>query len=710
MTPEKRIELEAEFAKYVEQYLLRPQGQQHLEDFPRVRAQGRENYRLVVERKRSGADATDLILTRWLPHTNSAVNRERDCWVHVAPAVTGDIKKWFENSNWVKKEDWPRVADLIYALVVRCNDKPDELEAACKEFSESPYSKGLQSGMLSPILNALHSDRFFVINNKTRNSLNYFLDGDFRQSLKDYAACNSAAKRFVDRDLEPLRQRFPDIAGADRHDVFDIFCHWLVGIEKFFEEKGDEADVEADEVDVEATSYWKVAPGDKGSQWDEALEGGFIPIGWGQLGDLSGMSLEQFERRREATLRKHPDWGSGVNQVWRFANIRAGDRIVANRGTTEVLGIGTVTGPYYYEKGAHYPHRLPVRWDDTHPRDVDEGGWRRTLIKLREEKFNAILRSSGGAPYSARPTEPRMPSQEVHEEGGLSFTIDDAMEGLFIDRPEFVNIVDLLRVKKNIILQGPPGVGKSFVAKRLAYALMGEESEKRVGMVQFHPAYSYEDFIQGFRPNASGFSLKNGIFHQFCDRARQDSRTHVFIIDEINRGNLGKVFGELMMLIEPDKRGNKWAIPLTYGSGPDDKFFVPENLYVIGLMNTADRSLAMVDYALRRRFAFVDVKPAFEKKVFRSYLVDRGVSEELVELIVKRMRVVNEKIAADTANLGPGYCIGHSYFCGIAEREVPGQVWYRRIVEREIEPLLREYWFDDKTRSEQFVRDLLGDA
>lgn len=297
----------------------------------------------------------------------------------------------------------------------------------------------------------------------------------------------------------------------------------------------------------------------------------------------------------------------------------------------------------------------------------------------------------------------------IHErrnESSQPYSIEDALEALFLDQEDLESILLLWKAKKNIVLQGPPGVGKSFAAEKLAFALMEEADRDRVGFVQFHQSYSYEDFVEGYRPTEKGFELKAGKFVQFCRRAEADpDRRYVFIIDEINRGNLSKILGELMLLVEGDKRGSKWAMPLASGKVA---FHVPPNVYLLGLMNTADRSLAVVDYALRRRFGFVDLAPQIGSDKFVALLIANGVTEAVIDRIVKRVGLLNDEIVADKVNLGPGFAIGHSYFCGKPLAGETNDGWYTRIIRTEIAPLLREYWFDNLQRAAEWETELLG--
>lgn len=269
------------------------------------------------------------------------------------------------------------------------------------------------------------------------------------------------------------------------------------------------------------------------------------------------------------------------------------------------------------------------------------------------------------------------------------------LQEVFITEKEYNKLVDLIKDKQNIILQGSAGVGKTYVAKRLAYSIIGEENKKQVKMIQFHQSYSYEDFIMGFRPSENeGFELKEGVFYRFCKEAEDDEENEYFlIIDEINRGNISKIFGELFMLIENDKRGEE--AELLY---KDELFSVPKNLYIIGLMNTADRSLAMLDYALRRRFAFYDMKPAFDSKQFKDY--QNGLKNNKFDNLIKTVKDLNKEISEE---LGEGFCIGHSYFCNF---QTVTDDKLSQIIEYELIPLLKEYWFDDKDKVNTWIKNL----
>lgn len=297
-------------------------------------------------------------------------------------------------------------------------------------------------------------------------------------------------------------------------------------------------------------------------------------------------------------------------------------------------------------------------------------------------------------------------TQKAKTPYGIENVISD---GVFLSESEITEILERLKTKKALILQGSPGVGKTFLAKKLAYALMQEIDSERLEMIQFHQSYSYDDFVRGYRPDGNGsFNLKNGMFYEFCQKAiNNPDQEYVFIIDEINRGNLSQIFGELLMLIESDKRGVEHSISLVYQNKNENKFYIPSNLYIIGLMNLADRSLAMVDYALRRRFAFFTLKPQYESEIFKQWLLDRNMNLQLVNLIIKKLSSLNQKIKEDNL-LGENYQIGHSFFCPKGD-DFSGlnEDWYKSIIKTEIIPLLKEYWFDNPKKAEDIERELL---
>lgn len=279
-----------------------------------------------------------------------------------------------------------------------------------------------------------------------------------------------------------------------------------------------------------------------------------------------------------------------------------------------------------------------------------------------------------------------------------AYTKSDFLDEVYMTEKRYENLVAVLRNKKNIILQGAPGVGKTFAARRLAWSMMGEQDDSRIEFVQFHQNYSYEDFMMGYKPVEDGFELKYGVFYRFCQKAaNQPDKEFFFIIDEINRGNMSKIFGELLMLIEKDYRGTKATLAYNGLS-----FSVPKNLYIIGMMNTADRSLAMIDYALRRRFSFFEMEPGFDSEGFIHY--QNGLNNETLNELISKVKDLNHEIALDKS-LGKGFCIGHSYFCG---RDICTDEWMHSIVDYDILPMLSEYWFDDPNKLLRWENILQG--
>lgn len=444
----------------------------------------------------------------------------------------------------------------------------------------------------------------------------------------------------------------------------------------------------------EAIRYWVYAPGKDSIMWEEFYKRGVMAIGWEELGDLSlYKNKSEIKEIMKKIYSPNLSYKNATHATWQFANeMKVGDIIFVKKGRSQLIGRGIVTSDYFYDFEVNeYNHIRTVKW--TH-----HGEWpypgkaaMKTLTDVTPysdfvEKLNNIF------------DDDTSEDVEEVEKSYSPYTKEDFLSDVFMSEEEYERLKSVLTFKKNIILQGAPGVGKTYTAKRLAYSLMGEKDIERVKMVQFHQSYSYEDFIMGFRPSDNGFELRKGAFYNFCKKAEPDtSNDYFFIIDEINRGNLSKIFGELFMLIENDKRGA--SLQLVYS---DEKFSIPENLYIIGMMNTADRSLAMLDYALRRRFAFFELQPGFDTDGFKTY--QSIINNRKLDNLIACVKNLNYAIVTDES-LGEGFCIGHSYFCNLTPESVNDQV-ISNIVEYELIPLLKEYWFDEPTLVREWSESL----
>lgn len=444
----------------------------------------------------------------------------------------------------------------------------------------------------------------------------------------------------------------------------------------------------------ETIRYWVYAPGEGSYMWDDFYKRGVMAIGWNEIGDLSLFkNKSEIKEAMKKIYGPNLSYQNATHATWQFANeMKVGDIIFVKKGRSQLIGRGIVTSDYFYDSEAEeYNHIRTVNW--THHGEWSYPGKAamKTLTDVTPyidvvEKLKNIFDDGT--------------SEDVEEveKSYSSYTKEDFLNDVFMSEEEYERLRSVFVFKKNIILQGAPGVGKTYAAKRLAYSLIGEKNAERVKMVQFHQSYSYEDFIMGFRPSDIGFELRKGTFYNFCKRAELDAvNDYFFIIDEINRGNLSKIFGELFMLLENDKRGA--SLQLVYS---DEKFSIPDNLYIIGMMNTADRSLAMLDYALRRRFAFFELQPGFDTDGFKTY--QSNINNRKLDNLIACVKNLNYAIATDES-LGEGFCIGHSYFCNLTPESVNDQV-ISNIVEYELIPLLKEYWFDEPTLVREWSESL----
>ncbi|WP_010530054.1 AAA family ATPase [Lentibacillus jeotgali] len=502
----------------------------------------------------------------------------------------------------------------------------------------------------------------------------------------DYLQLVNYFKNTFQKDYLP-HQSFPELS----------FAAWKESSSKGTggEKRGEEdSSSSADIVNKKEKRYWIYSPGHGSSKWEEFYSHGIMGLGRDEMGELTQYSTKkEMKTKMKELYGQEFTYMNAAHATWQFANeLLPGDTIYAKKGKSRIIGRGIVESEYIYDSTRdEYKHIHKVNW-------TDAGEW--------EHPGDAVTKAlTDITPYTeyVQKLENLFIDEDDDEIEQLevdydSYLEEDFLKEVFLDKSNYDSLVNLLKKKKNVILQGAPGVGKTFAAKRLAYSILGEKDKSRVMMVQFHQSYSYEDFIMGYRPTDDEFELSEGPFYEFCKEAEKDiDRDYFFIIDEINRGNLSKIFGELMMLVEKDKRGQK--LRLLYAN---ELFSVPKNVHILGMVNTADRSLAMIDYALRRRFAFYKLEPAFDSDGFQEILSQ--ANNPKFDVLIEQVKSLNNFIRQDES-LGSGFQIGHSYFC--TDEEVTNE-WLSSVIEYELVPLLDEYWFDEPSKVEQWASRLRG--
>lgn len=445
---------------------------------------------------------------------------------------------------------------------------------------------------------------------------------------------------------------------------------------------------------VRNTKAYKIAPGDNAKYWDECFKNGYICIGWDDVGDMRNYADYNEFRYKFGEIYSDYDKSKRTqksNEMWTFFTLNAGDTVIANKGTSTILGVGKVSekGYLYDASREEYKHIVYVEWKkDYDAKEITpQNYWAFTTVYEISEKLYKVIVGDNTIKQNKviNTDDSKTIKTDVDEMVVETFSEDEEKFFLQMDK-------NLLR-KGNVILYGPPGTGKTFLSNRyLQWKRKNSDKGITKNFCTFHPSFNYEDFIEGYKPVDSGkgdmsFKLQDGIFKALCKKAAEHKDEEFYlIIDEINRGNVEKIFGEMITLIEGDKRGMSLQL-----SQSKEEFCVPQNVYIIGTMNTTDRSIKMLDAALRRRFAFIECMPDY---VLIGKPIDSvGLSPKVIlSKINARLREIEDREKQ----------IGHSYFMKNG-KQIETVSELREVYIYDIIPLISEYCFNDYSKMSEII-------
>lgn len=586
----KKEELIKLVEEFKQEYLYTEQGQEHLEAYNKEREELKKNFKEIKEKNERGEDITDDVLYKLLPYKDTKPNREKGRRISIWAGVIDDIKKWFENAGWQKPNNWKNVANALFNLIQTLVESEDKEihKKAIKEFVESEYSRGFQTGFITPCLYPLKNS-FLVINNKIVEVVRFISKEFFGEeveittNLEEYIENNEKLKEFVNK-LSEIVPEFSDF------DKFDMFCHWM---------------------------YTK-----KLKDRDKAKKSKSVPVPQDEKDVISLAQTADNPKFLEELYNQHKEKPRIVKEIvnnpYCPSNIK--------RDYLEYV-VNSYLRAYSDELKTSI-----TDWDDF------------------LDAMNICLKAWN-------PLHEIAPIPEID-----------------LEDPRMKEIFEALQNHKQVILYGPPGTSKTYYAKGLALALANDQ--KNIEFVQFHPSYSYEDFVEGIFPKVDEktgqviFKVEDKIFKKLCKEAREHpDKRYVLIIDEINRADLSKVFGEIFSALEYREE----TVKLLYSR---ESFTIPTNLYIIGTMNTLDKSTVDIDFALMRRFKFFEVRP--DREILRKILNKNGMDEDLIEKVVSVFEKIQEF-----------YPLGHAYFKDVKSKDDLKRLW-----EHQLSFLLKEYFTD----------------